>query len=75
MPIPNRSRSVIPLAELERVAIQEAIQVTLGDKQEAARLLGIGKTTLYRKLREYEGGGSQGRGVTNQPAVRENGTP
>ena len=44
---------VTPIAELERHAIIDAIRVLGGDKLKAARLLGIGKTTLYRKLKEY----------------------
>src|SRR5271157_2799004 len=44
---------VAPLAELEKRAILHAITVLNGDKLEAARQLGIGKTTLYRKLKEY----------------------
>jgi two-component system response regulator HydG len=41
------------LAELERDAILGAIRTLHGDKLQAAKLLGIGKTTLYRKLKEY----------------------
>jgi DNA-binding NtrC family response regulator len=41
------------LAELERNAILDAIRTLNGDKLQAAKLLGIGKTTLYRKLKEY----------------------
>jgi DNA-binding NtrC family response regulator len=41
------------LAELEREAILGAIRALNGDKLQAAKLLGIGKTTLYRKLKEY----------------------
>ncbi|HET7102883.1 MAG TPA: sigma-54 dependent transcriptional regulator [Terracidiphilus sp.] len=44
---------VTPLADLERDAILSAIRALNGDKLQAARLLGIGKTTLYRKLKEY----------------------
>jgi two-component system response regulator HydG len=44
---------VTALADLERQAILGAIQTLHGDKLKAARLLGIGKTTLYRKLKEY----------------------
>ncbi len=44
---------VIPLAELEKQAILNTIRQLKGDKLLAARLLGIGKTTLYRKLKEY----------------------
>jgi two-component system response regulator HydG len=44
---------VVPLAIQERRAILYAIRNTHGDKLVAARLLGIGKTTLYRKLKEY----------------------
>ena len=46
--------SVIPLEVMERQAIHRALDTAGGDKVLAARLLGIGKTTLYRKLREYE---------------------
>jgi two-component system response regulator HydG len=44
---------ITPLADLERQAIMGAIRALNGDKLQAARLLGIGKTTLYRKLKEY----------------------
>jgi DNA-binding NtrC family response regulator len=45
---------VVPLEALERRAIFRALRETSGDKLAAARLLGIGKTTLYRKLKQYE---------------------
>ena len=41
------------LDELERRAILRALRESGGDKLAAARLLGIGKTTLYRKLKQY----------------------
>jgi len=45
---------LVPLEELERRAIFNALRETSGDKLAAARMLGIGKTTLYRKLKQYE---------------------
>jgi len=48
-----QSRGILPLAEMEKRAITKAIEQLHGDKLEAARRLGIGKTTLYRKLKEY----------------------
>jgi two-component system response regulator HydG len=45
---------VLPMAELEKQSILNALTQVNGDKMLAARLLGIGKTTLYRKLKEYE---------------------
>jgi len=47
---------LVPLETLERRAIFRALQETSGDKLAAARLLGIGKTTLYRKLKQYDAG-------------------
>lgn len=44
---------IIPIAELEKQTILNAIAELNGDKLQAARLLGIGKTTLYRKLKDY----------------------
>src|ERR1700678_3140561 len=44
---------VMPLAQLEKQAILDTLRKLNGDKLLAARLLGIGKTTLYRKLKEY----------------------
>ena len=44
---------IVPIAELERQTILSALTQVNGDKMLAARLLGIGKTTLYRKLKEY----------------------
>ncbi|HZT72945.1 MAG TPA: sigma-54 dependent transcriptional regulator [Terriglobales bacterium] len=42
------------LAEMERDAIFHALSVYHDDKLLAAKKLGIGKTTLYRKLKEYQ---------------------
>ena len=50
---------LVQLDVLERRAIFRALQETSGDKLAAARLLGIGKTTLYRKLKQYESGRAQ----------------
>ena len=50
---------LVPLDTLERRAIFRALRETSGDKLAAARLLGIGKTTLYRKLKQYEAGRGQ----------------
>jgi two-component system response regulator HydG len=44
---------LVQLCELERRAVLHALQETAGDKIAAAQHLGIGKTTLYRKLKEY----------------------
>jgi two-component system response regulator HydG len=47
------SESVPTLRELERTAILQALEAAQGDRVRAAKLLGIGKTTIYRKLKEY----------------------
>jgi DNA-binding NtrC family response regulator len=45
--------SIVSIADMEKQAILNTIRQLNGDKLMAARLLGIGKTTLYRKLKEY----------------------
>ncbi len=42
------------LADLEKRAILATLKATDGNKTQAARMLGIGVRTLYRKLKEYE---------------------
>lgn len=48
-----RNGEIVPIVEMEKQAILETIRQLKGDKIMAAKLLGIGKTTLYRKLKEY----------------------
>jgi two-component system response regulator HydG len=50
--IPEKNE-LLPLEELERRAILRTLREMAGDKLAAARILGIGKTTLYRKLKQY----------------------
>jgi two-component system response regulator HydG len=57
-PEPALTVEVRSIAEMEKQAILTTLRHLNGDKLMAARLLGIGKTTLYRKLKEY--------GVTDQ---------
>ena len=43
------------MEEIERQAIEATLEYTSGDKSHAARLLDIGRKTLYRKLEQYNG--------------------
>ena len=42
------------LRDLEREYIGKVLETTHGNKTEAARILGVDRTTLYRKLEEYK---------------------
>ncbi len=62
---PPPARELTTLQALERRAIVQALEATGGDRLRAARLLGIGKTTIYRKLRQY---GLEGEGPNTSAA-------
>jgi DNA-binding NtrC family response regulator len=58
-PVPVRDGSddddvVVPLRELEERAIKKALRVTRGSVGRAAKLLGIGRATLYRRIAEID---------------------
>lgn len=42
-----------PLSEIEGLFIAETLKVTGGNREDAAKMLGIGERTLYRKIKEY----------------------
>jgi two-component system response regulator HydG len=55
-PGPGRGQASLAgtsLEQIEKRAIRETLRLTGGNREHAARLLGIGERTLYRKLREY----------------------
>jgi two-component system response regulator HydG len=41
------------LEQIEKRAIRETLRLTSGNREQAAKLLGLGERTLYRKLKEY----------------------
>jgi two-component system response regulator HydG len=43
-----------PLTEVERYYIAQALQLTNGNREEAARMLGIGERTLYRIIQDWK---------------------
>ena len=45
--------SASSLEEIEKYYIAETLKLTSGNREEAAKLLGIGERTLYRKIKEY----------------------
>lgn len=49
----QKTLSAFDLASVEKLHIQKVLIYTKGNKAEAARLLNIGLTTLYRKIEEY----------------------
>ena len=42
------------LAELERAAIERALELAGGDKTEAAKRLGISRAKIYQRLKEWK---------------------
>ena len=50
----KNNKDIIPLDELEKEAIKNALDVTRGNKRNAAKLLKISERTLYRKIKEYD---------------------
>lgn len=55
LPIFERpARMPVSVPEAEKRAIEDALRFTGGDRARAARMLGIGRTTLYRKLKQYK---------------------
>jgi len=61
------------LEEAEREAIRRALELTRGHRERAARLLGIGRATLFRKIRRY-GLGDVGR-LDSRPPRKPDATP
>jgi len=53
--IPNTNGSLAgtSLEQLEKRAIRDTLHLTTGNREAAAKILGIGERTLYRKLKEY----------------------
>jgi DNA-binding NtrC family response regulator len=49
----NAERSVLTLVELERNHIQTTLESLKGNQTKAAKLLGISRSTLWRKIKEY----------------------
>src|SRR5205807_762440 len=43
-----------PLTEVERYYVEQALELTNGNREEAARLLGIGERTLYRNIQDWK---------------------
>lgn len=50
----SQNNNVIPLDQLEKEAIKNALDITRGNKRNAARMLNISERTLYRKIKEYD---------------------
>ncbi|MEM1025363.1 MAG: sigma-54 dependent transcriptional regulator [Myxococcota bacterium] len=48
------SDDILPMREVERRAIKRALKATSGSVEKAAKLLGMGRATLYRRLAHYE---------------------
>ncbi len=49
----HETDTAFDLSTIEKSHIQKVLRYTKGNKTETARLLNIGLTTLYRKIKEY----------------------
>ena len=55
---------VVPILELERRAIRNALDQTGGDKRRAAELLGISRAKIYQRLKEWR---DEEEGIEDEP--------
>ena len=62
LPLPDGQEDLLPLAEMERRYIYHVLEAAGGNRAAAARILGLDRKTLYRKLQRYE----------EEPAVARN---
>ncbi len=53
-PVAERPKEIIPIEELEKEAIKNALILTRGNKRSAAKKLNLSERTLYRKIKEYD---------------------
>lgn len=53
LPTLSTSDEIIPLAEVEKQTITNALRIVDGNRRKAATLLGIGERTLYDKIKRY----------------------
>jgi two-component system response regulator HydG len=51
--VPRPTNGAVSLENYERMCLLAALEDTAGDKIKAAKLLGVGKSTLYRKLKSH----------------------
>ena len=49
----NTDESSLSLDAIEKKHIQKVLKISEGNKTQAAKLLGIGLTTLYQKIKDY----------------------
>jgi DNA-binding NtrC family response regulator len=69
-------RDLLPLEEVERRYILRALQTVGGNKSIAARVLGVDRKTLYRKLERFEAAGAaslEGRALARPGSARRHG--
>jgi two-component system response regulator HydG len=48
-----RSLAGLPMEQVEKEHIRSTLELTKGNREQAAKMLGIGERTLYRKIKEY----------------------
>jgi two-component system response regulator PilR (NtrC family)/two-component system response regulator HydG len=54
LPLAEAVARAYTLSNLEREYIEQVLENVNGNKSEAAKVLGVDRTTLYRKLEEYK---------------------
>src|SRR3569832_110089 len=61
----RRSRNAVqiplgqPMEEVERIVIEETLNLTDGDRRKTAEILGISYKTLYNKTKKYKAAGGE----------------
>jgi len=54
VPLAPSSYTGLSMADVEKIHIANTLKLTSGNREKAAKMLGIGARTLYRKLKEYD---------------------